>query len=349
MDDILNERILCRILQGRLRCSLGGPALYIYEPTKEMLEESFEIYDQFYKEAYFKGVFLKKELLEVLIENDLWSPFDDREADKIEKDIEEHKVKAFESFYKTRDLINIKMVLRYLEKDLAKYRNKKHTLDHVSCEGVGEFARSSWIISKTVYNSDLTPYDWSDHSVSSLMEHYNSNKISTTEFRHVARNDPWRSMWNVGKKQSGVFEKAASELTKDQIALCSYSSMYDNVYESSEAPNDKVVEDDDCLDGWFIHQRREYEKQKKQKQTDDMIKNPKIANSQEIFLMAKDQEEANKIYDVNHPGVRQIIQDRQSTIKSADRQIKFTELNDVKQDIAIQSMQAAKSKIKGMR
>ena len=108
MDDILNEKTLCRILQGRLRCSLGGPALYIYEPTKEMLEESFEIYDQFYKEAYFKGVFLKQELLEVLIENDLWSPFDDREADKIEKDIEEHKLKAFESFYKTRDLINIK-------------------------------------------------------------------------------------------------------------------------------------------------------------------------------------------------------------------------------------------------
>ena len=65
--------------------------------------------------------------------------------------------------------------------------------------------------------------------------------------------------------------------------------------------------------------------------------------------MAKDQEEANKIYDVNHPGVRQIIKDRQNTINNADRQIRFTELNDVKQDIAIQGMQAAKSKIKGMR
>ena len=181
------------------------------------------------------------------------------------------------------------------------------------------------------------------------MEHYNSNKISTSQFRYVARNDPWRSMWNTGKKMNGVFEKPSSELTKDQVALCSYSSMYDNVYESSEAPSEKIVDDDDCLDGWFIHQRREYEKQKKQKQTDDMIKNPKIANSQEVFLMAKDQEEANKIYDVNHPGVRQIIKDRQNTINNADRQIRFTELNDVKQDIAIQGMQAAKSKIKGMR
>ena len=181
------------------------------------------------------------------------------------------------------------------------------------------------------------------------MDFYNSNQISSTEFRLVARSEPWRSMWNIGKKQGNAFGKPACELTKDQISLSSYSSMYDNVYESSEVPDEKVIEDDDCLDGWFIHQRREYDKQKKKKQAEDMIKNPKIANSQEIFLMAKDQEEANKIFDVNHPAVRGIIKDRENTIQNAGRQIKFTELNDIKQDIAMESMQAAKSKIKGMR
>jgi hypothetical protein len=65
--------------------------------------------------------------------------------------------------------------------------------------------------------------------------------------------------------------------------------------------------------------------------------------------MANDQEEANKIFDVNHPAVRGIIRDRQNTIQGADGQIRFTELNDIKQDIAIESMQTAKSKIKGMR
>ena len=349
MDNILNEKTLCRILQGRLRCSLGDPALYIYEPTKEILEESFDVYDQAYKEAYFKGVYLKDELLPILMENNLWTPYDDQEAEKIEKQIEEHKIKAFEFFYKTRDLANIKMVLRFLEKDLLKYKSKKHTLDHISCEGVASFARSIWIISKTVYNVDKTPYEWSRHSISSLMDYYNSNQISSTQFRSVARTEPWRSMWTIGKKQGNAFGKPASELTKDQISLSSYSCMYDNVYESSEAPDEKVIEDDDCLDGWFINQRREYDKQKKKRQTEDMIKNPKIANSQEIFLVAKDQEEANRIFDVNHPAVRNIIKDRQNTIQNAGKQIKFTELNDIKQDIAMDSMQAAKSKIKGMR
>jgi len=349
MENILNEKTLCRILQGRLRCSLGDPALYIYEPTKEILEESFEIYDKSYNEAYFDGVYLKKELTPILVENELWSPYDDREAEKIEKKIEEYKIKAFEFFYKTRDLVTIKMVLRQLEKDLLKVKSKKHALDHISCEGVASFARSIWIISKSVYNLDKTSYDWSRHSISSMMDYYNSNQIPSDHFRLVARSEPWRSMWNIGKKQGNAFGKPACELTKDQISLSSYSSMYDNVYESSESPDEKVIEDDDCLDGWFIHQRKEYDKQKKKKQTDDLIKNPKIANSQEIFLMANDQEEANKIFDVNHPAVRGIIRDRQNTIQGADGQIRFTELNDIKQDIAIESMQTAKSKIKGMR
>ena len=349
MDNILNEKTLCRILQGRLRCSLGDPALYIYEPTKEVLEESFDVYDQAYKDAYFKGVYLKDELVPILVENELWTPFDDREADKIEKQIEDHKVKAFEFFYKTRDLVNIKMVLRALEKDLLKYKSKKHTLDHISCEGVASFARSIWIISKTVYNLDKTPYDWSRHSISSLMDYYNSNQISSDQFRLVARSEPWRSMWNIGKKQGNAFGKPACELSKDQISLSSYSSMYDNVYESSEAPDEKVIEDDDCLDGWFISQRREHDKQKKKKQAEDMIKNPKIANSQEIFLMARDKQEAEKIYDINDPLVRSIIQDRQNTIKSSDKQIRFQEFNDIKQDIAMDRVQAARSKVKGMR
>tara|TARA_R110000824_G_scaffold63631_9_gene167158 strand:- start:222 stop:1271 length:1050 start_codon:yes stop_codon:yes gene_type:complete len=349
MDNILNERTLCRILQGRLRCSLGGPVLYIYEPSKEILEESFDVYDQCYKKAYFDGVYLKSELVEVLVRNELWSPFDDREAEKLEKQIEEHKVKAFEFFYKTRDLMNIKMVLRHLEEELAKYQSKKHVLDHTSCEGVADFARSNWIMSKTVYNTDKSLYDWSDYPVSSLMSYFHSNKISTESLRSVARKDPWRSMWSVGKKLSGVFDKPSSDLTKDQIALCSYSSMYDSVYESSESPDERVIDDDDCLDGWFISQRREYDKQKKKQQTEDLIKNPKIANSQEVFLMARDQEEANKIFDVNHPSIRGIIKDRQRTINNSDGQIKFTELRDIQQDIAVERMSSARSKIQGMR
>ena len=68
MDDVFYEKTLYRILQGRLRLTLGDLVLYVYEPTPEMIEESYEIYDEAYKRAYFRGVYIKKELLEILVE-----------------------------------------------------------------------------------------------------------------------------------------------------------------------------------------------------------------------------------------------------------------------------------------
>ena len=125
--------------------------------------------------------------------------------------------------------------------------------------------------------------------------------------------------------------------------------MYDNVYESPESPNEKVLEDDDCLDGWFIVQKRKYEKGKKQKEVDDMITNPKIANSQEVFVVAKDNEAAQEIYGLNNPLARSTIQNRKNVIDEADGDISFTKFHDVRQDIAMESHKAAISKMKGGR
>ena len=40
MDDIFYEKLLYRILQGRLRLKLGDLVLYVHEPSREKLEES---------------------------------------------------------------------------------------------------------------------------------------------------------------------------------------------------------------------------------------------------------------------------------------------------------------------
>ena len=67
MDDIFYEKTLYRILRGRLRYKLDDLVLYIYEPSAELLEESYEIYDEAYKKAYFNGSYVKEELLELLM------------------------------------------------------------------------------------------------------------------------------------------------------------------------------------------------------------------------------------------------------------------------------------------
>jgi len=349
MENSFLQKTLYRIIRGRLRVVLGDLVLYIYEPDSSIIEESYEIYDDAYSKAYFEEVPLKSELIEILIENDLWTPLDDREAEKVEKDIENKKIEAFKSFYDKKKLNSIKRTIRDMESQFLALKSKKIQLDHTSCEGTAEFSRNMWLISKLTQFQDGTPYDWNKYTISSVMEYYNSSSIQTATYRAIARFGVWRSMWNNGNNHSGIFDKPSKDYTSPQNALCSFASMYDNVYESPERPNEKVIEDDDCLDGWFLVQKRKAERDKKKKEAESLIKNPKIANSQEIFVMANNTDAAKSIYDMNDPLSRGTINRRNAQIDASEGQIKFTELQDVKQDMAMQGRQAAVSKIKGGR
>lgn len=343
--DIFYEKALYRILQGRLRLPHHDPVFYIYEPCREIIEASFEIYDQAYQSAYFKGVYIKQELKEVLFNNELWSPDDDKQAEKIEKQIEELKLEAYKSYFKPKELSGIKANIRHFEKLYSKFKSKFHILDHTSCEGVASFSRMLWIVSQTTKDDNGNLYDYEKFTLSQLLDYYNNNSIEQKTIRHIARSEPFRSMWNIAKKQSNVFGRAATDLTKDQLSLTNYSSMYDNVYESSDKPDDEVIKDDDCLDGWFINQDREFKKNKKQREVDSLLSNKKIANSDEIFIMAKDQETASKIYDINDPHSRNIIRARNEQIQK-EGHLNFTKLHDVRQDI---NMQAVQSSIKASK
>lgn len=71
--------------------------------------------------------------------------------------------------------------------------------------------------------------------------------------------------------------------------------MYDSIAESPESPSDEIILDDDMLDGWLIIQRRERELRTKQKAAEDVISNEKIANSDEVFIVAKSEEDIQKL------------------------------------------------------
>ena len=107
-----------------------------------------------------------------------------------------------------------------------------------------------------------------------------------------------------------------------------------------------VINDDDCLDGWFIVQRREYESSKNKREMEKRLGNSKIANSQEVYLMAGDSHTADKINNMNDVVGRGIIQNRNSQIENTGT-MKHTQLSDVQQQIHAQRHQQAIQKIKG--
>tara|TARA_R110000824_G_scaffold378178_2_gene569665 strand:+ start:5269 stop:6315 length:1047 start_codon:yes stop_codon:yes gene_type:complete len=348
MNDTQLQKCLYTILQGRLRLLRSGLVVYIDEPSRELFHESFEIYDQAYEKAYLNGVYVDDEVKLILLEQDIWSPLNDRKVEQLKKDLENEKVSAFDNHYKGRELNFIKRRIRFMEEEMGDMFAAKTSMDHLTCNGVAEHARWHWLISKTTFNPDGSPYEWDKYSVGSVMTAYKSESVGHEILRMLARKDPWRSMWLMGKKITDVFGKAAVDLTKDQLALCSVSSMYDNVYENPECPSDKVIEDDDCLDGWFIVQRRKHKADKKSAEADQMIKNPKIRDAGEVFLVAKDKEDAENIYSMNNPLTRSTVKRRSDLIKDRGR-VKDTDFADVQQGLQLQQNKQFVDKMRGGR
>ena len=348
MDDIYYNKILNRIIQGRLRIRLGDLVLFIHEPDMDILEESYEVYEQAKEKSYFSGNYLDRDIVNILVENDLWTPLDDKQCEKISKDIEKLKMQAYQSFFRKKELQGIKRSIRLMEKKLATIAAKKKSLDHLTCSGVAAFARKCWIIEQTTKTQDGNLYNFNKLGVTDVLDVYSENAIKPEEFRKIARDNPWRIMWNSSKKRGDVFGKPSIHLDSNQLSLISYSQLYDNVYSSPDQPAEEIVEDDDCLDGWFLVQKEKYEKEKKQKAVDESLSNSKIANSQEVMLVANSQEEAQEIYGLNPDHSRGIIRQRQEQIQNSDGNLNFKDLHDVKQERFMnavnQGTQAIKSK-----
>lgn len=345
MDSKLNS-LLYRILKDRLWVSVNGLSFFIIEPTLDLLEESWFIYKQAYDKAYADDNLTQDELTLFLIDQDIWSPYDERILEEKRKELDNAKVDAFQLFFKSKELRSAKFKIKRINNEISKMISRKHGMDYLSCEGVAEQSRFNWIISKSCFHENGTPVNWSVNNLSSFINAYRENFIDHADFRKIARNDPWRSMWSLSKRGGLLFNEPATLLSSNKLTLCSYSSMYDSVYENPEAPSEKIIEDDDCLDGWFIAQRRKHEQSRKERESEELIKNPKIKNAKEVFLMANNKQEADEIYGLNNGLARSVINQRQQTIEQKG---KTSDLDfvDVQTDLQMQQNQAFISKVRG--
>lgn len=342
------EFLFLRVMKGQLSYRGSGLSLYIKEPTRDLLHESIEHHQDAYEKAYFQGVMIKEEMDEFLFENDLYTPFDDKKLEQLKKDHEELKLQAYNSAFNSRALHGIKMLLRANEKEQSAINFKKSRFYHLTCEGVADLARWGWLIERSTFFRSGEPYDWELFSVATILSHYENSSISTSDFRAMARSEMWRPVWNLGKKTGDLFDRPANLLTRDQILLCSFSSMYDNVYENPESPGEKIVNDDDCLDGWFINQKRKHEKSEKERQVDVLLKNSKTKNAGEIFLVAQTPEEIKDIHSLNSANSEQIRVERMSLIKEKGS-VSDLDFNDVKVDLSIRKNQEAMSHVRGRK
>ena len=347
MEFYERECFISRIASGYIKYVNNDLVLYIHHPDIDIIYESQEVYKTSYETAYDNGALTEDEIIYFLMEHELWDDEQEKNFKKLPKDLEDLKVALFESAYNETAKFQIKNNLRGLNKTIVDMGAVRHAYDHITCQGFGTYSKWNYIIENTTKRKDGSSHDWENFSLSQAVGHYQASLLSDVQLREIAKSEPWRTTWRACRKNGGnVFSRSGCSLTTEQKGLILWSSMYDNIAEATDAPDDDIVQDDDMLDGWLIVQRRERESVKIKKSVDNKLSNDKIAQSSEVYLVAPTMDDAEKIDKMNNPLAKATKSQRGRLIKKLGT-VKQSQFSDVKSDLRAQANQSFIQNAKG--
>lgn len=320
------DKTLYKIISGRTNIMLDGSFFVISEPANDLICESYAIYEEVYDRAYGDGSFIEEELKAYLVEQDIWTPTHDKEITALNNDLDNKKVEAYDNYFR-KDLYKIKRQARNIEKQISDMYSIKNKFNFLECHNIAEAARQEWLLTQVVSPIELVIDNY--FLFQKVCGQYYQKMIPVGDIRDCSRLDSWRAIWSNNKIHGGrLFNKDPIDFTRDQLSLCSFTQMYDSVYENSDRPNDKIIEDNDCLDGWFIVQRRKAEADKKISESG--TKNSKIANAKERFIMVDNEEDARAVMNMNDATGKAILNSRFKTLQTVSGPVKDEEFADVK-------------------
>lgn len=310
------EYFISRIRCGYYTFKENGITLKIYTPTLEDEYEINEVYRDAYERAMYDDFKTEDEMIEWMREKELWTQEDDDKIEGLKKDLERLKVEIFNARNNETLREKIRMYIRAGEKQLTKQSEKKNAFQMNTCEGVALLEKSIALLKRcTFLNGQL--YNFESIQVDEVLSKYYAAVFSDAEIRELSRSEPWRSLWILNETNTfNLFNNGGRCLSIDQRNLLIWSKMYDNVQESLDCPSEDVIEDDDMLDGWFIVQRKKREKERAESEMENTIKNDKIKNSSEIYMVAQTQKDAERINNMNDITGKVVKQQRFNVIKN---------------------------------
>lgn len=349
MEQWERELHVARIINGKTRIRVDGTTLYVVTPTREQRLAAAEVYGESRRDAELAGALSDDELLSILITHRIWTPKDAEETKSLTKALEDLKVSLFENRLRSNAKFTIRGALRKTRDELLRLESLRHSLDYVTVNGLAMSAKYRYLIGVTIYYEDGNPYwkdgswDHADPFIDKVMETISSQSLDEKQFRELARNDPWQSIWwSKSHSGRGIFDCPATELNDDQKSLILWSSIYDSIRDHPEAPNDDIMSDDDMLDGWRIIQRRKREGQLASQEA-NRIGNAKIRDADEQFIFVDNINDAREVDKMNDPFAVATKQKRMAVLREKG------EVNEVNMPDTAQRIQMELSRLEQMK
>lgn len=313
MNSYEREYFISRIRSGFYIIDDGPVKIKFITPTIEQEYESNEVYMQSYNDCLSQEILTEEEMLEWMLSQELWSDKKEAQIETAKKDIDRLKVEVFENQSKEKQRELARKYLRRAEEALKKLRAEKEEYFLNTCEGIASNDKALSIFEQCCYvNGEV--YDFPNDNSFSLYFTWMTKVLKETQIRELARTDPWRSFWAL-KDNMKLFANHDRELTIDQKNILIWSQMYDNIQESMSCPSSSVIDDDDMLDGWMIVQKRKNEAERAKSELESRVSNSKISNSDEVFIVTDNKEDAEKINNMNSVGAQMIKKERMALVK----------------------------------
>lgn len=339
--------VIDRILSKKIYFSYRDSLYYYLFPSSDLRLQSSLLYEDCYDKIKYDNL-IKEDINFYLQDYDIADASLHKFLENKYKQLDNTKIDLYQNFFKTKDSANIRRKLSILRQTIQETEKQLHYLDSLTAEYQCAQSQNEFLFINGIYDHTHTLV-FNYHNIDNIDEYMfnsmisiiNTKLLTSTDFRYIARSSEWHSIWNI--KNHHIFNDPVVEWSEEQKSLIAFSQMYDNIYQHLECPDDKIIEDDDALDGWSLYQKRKIEQEKKKKGVSSI--NDKHKNAGEIFLLAKDAQEFENIMELNDNEASSRLKQKFDYLNQHKGQVvREDQLPDVRQDIREQYAKMAQNK-----
>lgn len=353
MDFQEKEAILIRIQSGVVGFSFDSQRFICKEPSALVKFHSNILYNDMLKEIDRDSLPSLDDIQLILTQKNMWSHDLENELQICTTNIDQLKVAIYNSRFKSLDRKEARKALKITRRRFNELTAQKHIFDYLSYEHICNLYKQYYLFYYSLcdfrgqfLHNDYDEQDFAIQNIDSLLNKYYKELLVESQFRELARTDPWSTIWVCADKEHKLFGVSPTDYNIEQRMLIAWSTHYNNIYQRSDAPPQSVVDDDDALDGWFITIKRQKEVEDNAKSFEDVLGNPKLAEAGEIYIPAQTPEDAAMIHNLNDSTAKMIKSQRANILQKLGT-VDEMQMPDTKQKLFQEMNQKFASSVKG--
>jgi len=347
MNSSQTDSAICRISSGTFFVQALGEQYVVKQATPDLLYKAQHLYDDIIRHNRFKPWVTPQQYRQRLVATGILSATYEEDMKTLNKNLDDHKLNLYQNVFNTKLQKKFRKFIFDTRLRIESLMVKMTSLDHFTLEGYADLCKQEYILLNTIYREDgelaFDDSNTSQTTLTNVLEAVVHEALTAEDYREIARSHAWREHWRISS--TNPFPHF-SFFTHEQRQLLGYSYMYDSIYKNPEAPSDNIIADDDLLDGWLIAQQRENEESKKEKNTKSMF--DQHGNAAEVYVVAHNEDDRNKIENLNSTESRIVKKQRQAAIKQSGK-LKEGELPDRRVDKTRQAQQEYLQKVRGLK